>query len=157
MLDHIGLRTRQAAAMMSFYDKALAPLGYAKQMDFGAVAGYGTPQHPALWIGAADEATSRCILRWQQQTVPRWMLFMLPLLPPGRRITGRRGCAPTITPTITAPSSSIPTGTIWKRSAICPNKRGLHSATIQPSLAFSSFTLRVVAVRPGRATVTTAM
>lgn len=58
MLDHIGLRTRQAAAMMSFYDKALAPLGYSKQMDFGDVAGYGTPQHPALWISAADEATS---------------------------------------------------------------------------------------------------
>jgi catechol 2,3-dioxygenase-like lactoylglutathione lyase family enzyme len=58
MLDHIGLRTRQAAAMMAFYDKALAPLGYTKQMDFGDVAGYGTPQHPALWIGAAEQTTS---------------------------------------------------------------------------------------------------
>ena len=54
MLDHIGLRTKQADVMFAFYEAVLAPLGYSKLRDFGVAAGFGKDgQHP-LWIGQSE-------------------------------------------------------------------------------------------------------
>ena len=71
MLDHVGLRVSDMAASRAFYERALAPLGYSVQMDFGTVAlGFGRDPKPDFWLypsaqpgqlhlafGAPDRAT----------------------------------------------------------------------------------------------------
>src|SRR5437762_5795907 len=52
MLDHIGLSVSDMAKSKSFYQKALAPLGYEVVMDFGEAVGLGSPGKPDFWIGA---------------------------------------------------------------------------------------------------------
>ena len=58
MLDHIGLRTTRLKEMFAFYEAVLAPLGYAKQKDFGVAAGFGKPDELPLWIGEGQGASS---------------------------------------------------------------------------------------------------
>jgi catechol 2,3-dioxygenase-like lactoylglutathione lyase family enzyme len=53
MLDHLSIQVRDVAAASSFYDAVLAPLGYRRIMDFGAVIGYGD-DFPGFWVGLAE-------------------------------------------------------------------------------------------------------
>ena len=61
MLDHIGLRTNRLKEMFAFYEAVLAPLGYAKQKDFGVAAGFGLEHHPQLLALPKDPAHPRSI------------------------------------------------------------------------------------------------
>jgi catechol 2,3-dioxygenase-like lactoylglutathione lyase family enzyme len=54
MIDHIGLRSRDVAALVKFYEAALAPLGWTKLMEFAGSAGFGGAGKPVLWIGGGD-------------------------------------------------------------------------------------------------------
>ena len=68
MIDHIGLRARDAAdvqRLKAFYVKALEPLGYTVIMEFAAEAnigyigvGLGVDGKPDFWIGTATGAPS---------------------------------------------------------------------------------------------------
>lgn len=51
MLDHVSLQVADVEASAKFYDTVLAPLGYARVMDFGNVIGFGAPGRPQFWIG----------------------------------------------------------------------------------------------------------
>jgi predicted enzyme related to lactoylglutathione lyase len=53
MFDHIGIHTHQFDALISFYEAALAPLGYGKLASFENAAAFGT-EKPTLWIGAVE-------------------------------------------------------------------------------------------------------
>jgi catechol 2,3-dioxygenase-like lactoylglutathione lyase family enzyme len=56
VLDHLGIQCSDHAASSAFYDAVLAPLGYARIMDFGPHIGYGgADRKPEFWI-SADEA-----------------------------------------------------------------------------------------------------
>ncbi|CAM3081072.1 VOC family protein [Prescottella defluvii] len=50
MLDHLGIQCADPAASAAFYDRALAPLGGVRIMEYGQVIGYGVPPHPDFWI-----------------------------------------------------------------------------------------------------------
>ena len=51
MIDHIGLTVSDFAASKVFFEKALAPLGYALVMEFGgSTAGFGVQGKPDFWI-----------------------------------------------------------------------------------------------------------
>lgn len=39
------------AASAAFYDAVLAPLGFARVLDFGEAIGFGAPGRPHFWIG----------------------------------------------------------------------------------------------------------
>jgi uncharacterized protein involved in tolerance to divalent cations/catechol 2,3-dioxygenase-like lactoylglutathione lyase family enzyme len=58
MLDHIGITVSDMARALTFYDRALAPLGITRVMTFGgsedapANVGYGTGRKPFFWISA---------------------------------------------------------------------------------------------------------
>jgi len=66
MIDHIGLRTRDAAevqTLKAFYVAALAPLGYRAIIEFSAEqkigyigVGLGADGKPDFWIGTATDA-----------------------------------------------------------------------------------------------------
>jgi len=60
MIDHISVQTDDFAAATAWYDATLAPLGYARVMDFDGVAGYGPEGGvPAFWLGAATDPGGR--------------------------------------------------------------------------------------------------
>ncbi|QDU82968.1 Glyoxalase-like domain protein [Planctomycetes bacterium Pla163] len=49
MLDHVVLQVSDAARSRAFYERALAPLGYAVQTEFPGFVGFGTDR-PVFWI-----------------------------------------------------------------------------------------------------------
>jgi catechol 2,3-dioxygenase-like lactoylglutathione lyase family enzyme len=57
MIDHMGYSVSDYASAKAFYQRALAPLGYALIMEVTAqatgqpAAGFGTDGKPDLWIG----------------------------------------------------------------------------------------------------------
>jgi catechol 2,3-dioxygenase-like lactoylglutathione lyase family enzyme len=57
-LDHIGLAVADIAKSKSFYQKALAPLGYEIVMDFGEAVGLGQPGKPDFWIAKGKAAAA---------------------------------------------------------------------------------------------------
>jgi catechol 2,3-dioxygenase-like lactoylglutathione lyase family enzyme len=57
LIDHTGIKTANPTASRTFYDKALAPLGYRmiaeipKQFTDGLVVlGYGVPPQADFWV-----------------------------------------------------------------------------------------------------------
>ena len=57
MIDHTGVAVSDFDKSKAFYTQALAPIGYAKLMEFPAavtgstdVAGFGEPPKPDFWI-----------------------------------------------------------------------------------------------------------
>ena len=57
MYDHIGLRVRDLAASIRFYEAALAALDCSLGPRDDASAGFGPPGEPALWLYADPVAT----------------------------------------------------------------------------------------------------
>jgi catechol 2,3-dioxygenase-like lactoylglutathione lyase family enzyme len=50
-LDHVTLVVSDYARSRAFYEKALAPLGITRIMEFGQACGFGREQKPDFWIG----------------------------------------------------------------------------------------------------------
>jgi catechol 2,3-dioxygenase-like lactoylglutathione lyase family enzyme len=64
MIDHLGVPVSDMARSKTFYEAALAPLGYVTVMDFGEAAGLGAGGKPDLWIakGSAGQGLHVAIL-----------------------------------------------------------------------------------------------
>jgi catechol 2,3-dioxygenase-like lactoylglutathione lyase family enzyme len=64
MIDHVGFSVSDYARAKAFYEKALAPLGYALIMEVGpphseqSAAGFGSGGKPDLWIGGTPSLPS---------------------------------------------------------------------------------------------------
>jgi catechol 2,3-dioxygenase-like lactoylglutathione lyase family enzyme len=56
MYDHIGLKVKDLAASIRFYEAALAPLGHELGSHDDTCAGLGPKGAPALWLYAARGA-----------------------------------------------------------------------------------------------------
>jgi catechol 2,3-dioxygenase-like lactoylglutathione lyase family enzyme len=56
MIDHVTANVSDFAQAKSFYEQALAPLGYTLQMEFESAAGFGTGEGiPDFWIGSSSD------------------------------------------------------------------------------------------------------
>ena len=55
MFDHIGLRVKNLAASVRFYQAALAPLGHVVGSQDASSAGIGPKDAAALWLYAATQ------------------------------------------------------------------------------------------------------
>jgi catechol 2,3-dioxygenase-like lactoylglutathione lyase family enzyme len=53
MIDHISLRVASYETSKQFYQRALAPLGYAVILEFPGAAGFGAGR-PDFWIGQGE-------------------------------------------------------------------------------------------------------
>ena len=60
MFDHVGLNVQDYAASRDFYERALAPLGYAVIMAFDEwkSCGFGTDEKPTFWIFEREPVTT---------------------------------------------------------------------------------------------------
>ena len=54
MIDHMGLSVSDVARSRTFYEHALAPLGYAPILVFDEAIGFGVPPKPDFWLSAGD-------------------------------------------------------------------------------------------------------
>ena len=61
MLDHLAIQCADVPTAAAFYDTVLAPLGGSRQMDFGEVIGFGTPDRPSFWLGPLADGVNRPI------------------------------------------------------------------------------------------------
>ena len=55
-LDHVTLTVADYARSRAFYEKALAPLGITKIMEFGQACGFGRDGKPDFWIGTGPSS-----------------------------------------------------------------------------------------------------
>jgi catechol 2,3-dioxygenase-like lactoylglutathione lyase family enzyme len=59
VLDHVKIPVKDLDASRTFYEQALAPLGYSLKMEFEGAAGFGTGQGiPDFWLGSSSERGS---------------------------------------------------------------------------------------------------
>ena len=56
MIDHVILNVKDVQASKRFYEKALAPLGYAVVMEFPEGVGFGLQGKPVFWIAQRGRA-----------------------------------------------------------------------------------------------------
>jgi catechol 2,3-dioxygenase-like lactoylglutathione lyase family enzyme len=57
MYDHIGLKVKDVAKSVRFYEAALAALGYELCSQDEASASFGPAKAPALWLAVAKGST----------------------------------------------------------------------------------------------------
>jgi len=50
VIDHFTLTVKDAKRSTAFYEKVLAPLGYAPMMDFEGFVGFGDGKKPYFWV-----------------------------------------------------------------------------------------------------------
>jgi catechol 2,3-dioxygenase-like lactoylglutathione lyase family enzyme len=55
MIDHVSLRVTDIEKSTAFYVAVLAPLGYAKLMEFPGAAGFGVDGKPDFWLGTSTD------------------------------------------------------------------------------------------------------
>ena len=58
MIDHTGIVVASATRSESFYQAALAPLGYELVVSRPGVAAFGPPDHPLFWLYEGSPAHS---------------------------------------------------------------------------------------------------
>ena len=64
MIDHVGIDVRDLEAAKSFYEQALAPLGYTKLSEFPEAAGFGEGGKPDFWVAQrGSPGTSHVAIR----------------------------------------------------------------------------------------------
>lgn len=54
MIAHTGIAVSDYAASKTFYEQALAPLGYKNNMEFGEAAGFNDGTDTDFWISKGD-------------------------------------------------------------------------------------------------------
>ena len=116
MIDHVTANVGDFEQAKSFYEQALAPLGYSVQMEFEGAAGFGTGEGiPDFWIGSSPERGATHVAL--QREGPRGRGRVLR----GGARRGRQGqrrsraSARTTTRRTTRPTSTTPTATTSRR------------------------------------------
>lgn len=100
MLDHIGLMVLDFGRSNSFFERALAPLGYTKLMEFSGVAGFGMAGKPDFWISQGP-SPKRVHVAFAAEDRKIVDAFHKAALAAGGSDNGARGCERSITRTIT--------------------------------------------------------
>jgi catechol 2,3-dioxygenase-like lactoylglutathione lyase family enzyme len=56
MIDHVSIPVRDLVAAGAFYERVLAPLGYAKLVERAGTIGFGK-KYPELWLNLRKDMT----------------------------------------------------------------------------------------------------
>ncbi len=100
MYDHIGLRVKDLAASIHFYEAALAALGFSLGSRDDASAGFGPSGEPALWLYASGDASgTRAHVAFRAATREAVDRFHAAGLGAGGRDNGAAGPRPDYGPT----------------------------------------------------------
>ena len=137
ILDHVTLVVSDYDRSKAFYEKALAPLGIQRMVEFGQAAGFGKDGKAAFWIGAAPASFQRpehlrlitpTHLAFTAASRAEVEAFYAAALAAGARTSAPPGSAPTTIRGTMGRSSSIPTGTTSRRCSTTRDRaRALRS------------------------------
>ena len=103
MIDHIGIIVTGFSDSRAFYEKALAPIGYAKLLEFGPeitgtvrVAGFGEAGKPDFWLSEARPGTALSVTHVAFRVPKRELVdaFYAAALAAGGRDNGGPGIRP---------------------------------------------------------------
>jgi catechol 2,3-dioxygenase-like lactoylglutathione lyase family enzyme len=102
MIDHVGFPVSDYARAKSFYEKALAPLGYTLIMEVGPevtgsgspAAGFGTGGKPDFWIGGEGALAKRLHIAILAKDRPAVDAFHRAALAAGGKNNGAPGLRP---------------------------------------------------------------
>lgn len=96
MIDHLGIAVSDYNRAKSFYDKALAPLGYGIVMEVGGeqdepAAGFGSGGRPYFWISGSKGPISPLHLAFSAKDRPAVDAFYRAALAAGGKDNGPPG------------------------------------------------------------------
>jgi len=91
VLDHLMLTVRDIARSRDFYAKALAPLGYAVQMEFEQTCAFGPEQKPCFWLKPGELPTPPMHLAFMARDRPAVDAFHAAALAAGATDNGAPG------------------------------------------------------------------
>ena len=100
MIDHIGFPVSDYARSKAFYEKALAPLGYAVIMEVAETesgspaVGFGKGGKPDFWIGGTDQPISRSHVAFAAKDRPAVDAFYQAAIAAGAKDNGPPGLRP---------------------------------------------------------------
>jgi catechol 2,3-dioxygenase-like lactoylglutathione lyase family enzyme len=101
MIDHTGVDVSEPAKSRSFYEQALAPLGYQvmmevpKQVTGGVVVlGLGVPPKPDFWIHEGTPQTPRVHVAFRAETRAQVDAFYSAAIAAGGKDNGPPGLRP---------------------------------------------------------------
>lgn len=94
MYDHIGLKVKDVAASVRFYEAVLAPLGFVLSSQDAEGAGFGPPGAPALWLYRADASGPGVHVAFRAATLDAVRSFHAAGLKAGGRDNGGAGPRP---------------------------------------------------------------
>jgi catechol 2,3-dioxygenase-like lactoylglutathione lyase family enzyme len=104
MLDHIGIAVTDLARKLAFYDRALAPLGIIRAMQFPDEAnptavGYGRIGKPFFWVGASSAPSGPIHVAFAASDQAQVRVFHAAALAAGGTDNGPPGLRPEYHPT----------------------------------------------------------
>jgi catechol 2,3-dioxygenase-like lactoylglutathione lyase family enzyme len=91
VIDHLTLAVRDIARTKAFYAQALAPLGYAVQMEFGQSCAFGPEGKPCLWLKPGEPPTQPIHLAFMAKDRPAVDAFHAAALAAGAADNGAPG------------------------------------------------------------------
>jgi catechol 2,3-dioxygenase-like lactoylglutathione lyase family enzyme len=91
MIDHVGLKARDYKKSLTFFSKALAPLGYKVLAEYEDAAGLGAGKSPDLWISKGDPPESGVHLAFAGKSRASVEQFHAAALKAGGRDNGAPG------------------------------------------------------------------
>jgi len=98
MLDHITFAVGDYARSKSFYEKALAPMGWRVMMEFGPSCGFGDT-HPFFWITQGDTTKGQLHIAFAAKDRKTVDAFYQAALAAGAKDNGPPGIRAQYTPT----------------------------------------------------------
>ncbi|WP_106639285.1 VOC family protein [Allosphingosinicella vermicomposti] len=118
MIDHIGLAVSDIARSRAFYEAALAPLGIAPLMTFGAdqsesggaTVGFGKSNDPFFWIGDNERPWEGTHVAFRVETRAEVDAFHRAALDAGGQDNGAPGLRPKYGPNYSAAFVHDPDG-----------------------------------------------
>jgi catechol 2,3-dioxygenase-like lactoylglutathione lyase family enzyme len=57
VLDHLALTVSDTSGARSFYERALEPLGFSVQLDYGERVGFGRDGMPSFWLYPGERSS----------------------------------------------------------------------------------------------------
>lgn len=94
MIDHIGIAVGDLARGVTFYTKALAPLGYEVVMTFEQIVGFGVGGKPDFWIHGKSAPKERLHIAFRAKGRAEVRAFYEAALASGGTDNGAPGVRP---------------------------------------------------------------
>jgi catechol 2,3-dioxygenase-like lactoylglutathione lyase family enzyme len=94
MIDHLGIRVGNYERCKAFYEKALAPLGYALVSETQGWAGFGRDGKPSFWMHQDMAVTRSLHLAFAARSRAEVDAFHAAALAAGGEDNGRPGVRP---------------------------------------------------------------